>query len=181
MRAPVPPRPERAEPQWSVRPVAAPGVDWYRALYRRVGGPYLWASRLALDDAHLAAILRDPPVAVFAFADGASEEGLLELDFRIEGECEIVYFGVTERFVGSGAGRFVMNRAVEAAWARPIRRLWLHTCTLDHPRAIPFYERSGFVQYKREIEIFADPRVTGGLPRDLAPEIPIFEGASGSS
>jgi GNAT superfamily N-acetyltransferase len=141
--------------------------------------------------------LHDPRIEVYAFgvgvgvgvgggvgasvgsvagaASGARDEGLLELDFRRDGECEIVYFGVTREFIGTGAARFIMNRALERAWSHPIGRFWLHTCTLDHPRAVEFYVRTGFRPFKREVEIFDDPRVLGNLPRDAAPEIPIFD------
>ena len=83
----------------------------------------------------------------------AADEGLLELDFRQSGECELAFFGVTGREIGTGAGRWLMNRAIEQAWAHPIRRFWVHTCTLDHAGALAFYVRSGFVPYRRQIEI----------------------------
>ena len=118
--------------------------------------------------------MRDPLIENYVLCAGVAEEGLLELDFRTAGECEIIYFGVTQAFVGTGAARFMMNRALERAWSQPIRRLWLHTCTLDHPRAVPFYVRSGFRPFKREIEIFDDPRALGSLPRETAPDVPFF-------
>ena len=175
MTAPVPLRPEPAIAGFALRRVAEPELGWYRELYARVGGPYLWAWRLAQSDGVLHAMLRDPLIENYVFCAGAAEEGMLELSFRTAGECEIIYFGVTEAFVGTGAARFMMNRALERAWSQPIRRLWLHTCTLDHPRALPFYVRSGFRPFKREIEIFDDPRALGSLPRETAPDVPLFE------
>jgi hypothetical protein len=59
-------------------------------------------------------------------------------------------------------------------WARPIRRFWVHTCTLDHPDALAFYVRSGFTPYRQQIEIADDPRQTGALPRHAAPRVPII-------
>src|SRR5262249_33684684 len=105
---------------------------------------------------------------------GGRDEGLLELDFRADGDCELAFFGLTKPMLGRGAGRWMMNRALDLAWARPIRRLWLHTCTLDHPDAVSFYMGSGFVAFKRQIEIFADPRVAGHVPRTAAPQIPLI-------
>ena len=67
------------------------------------------------------------------------------MDFREPGQCEFVSFGVTEKFVGAGAGRWLMNRALEIAWSRPVGRVWLPTCTFDHPAALAFYQRSAFV------------------------------------
>ena len=175
MTAPVPLRRESAVAGFDLRRVAEPEIGWYRELYARVGGPYLWAWRLAQSDEALRALLRDPLIENYVLCAGVAEEGLLELDFRTAGECEIIYFGVTQAFVGTGAARFMMNRALERAWSQPIRRLWLHTCTLDHPRAVPFYVRSGFRPFKREIEIFDDPRALGSLPRETAPDVPLFE------
>lgn len=175
MLAPVELRPERVEPAWSLRRVFAPELHWYRELYARVGGPYLWARRLAQSDRELRGVLEDPHVEHYVFCAADAEEGLLELDFGTPEECEIVYFGITEKYVGSGAGRFMMNRALEIAWSHPIRRFWLHTCTLDHPKAVAFYVRSGFRPFEREIEIFDDPRALGQLPRESAPGIPLFD------
>jgi hypothetical protein len=67
-----------------------------------------------------------------------------------------------------------MNRAIEQAWAHPIRRFWVHTCTLDHAGALAFYVRSGFVPYRRQIEIADDPRILGEAPRTAAPHVPIL-------
>ncbi len=106
-------------------------------------------------------------------ADGI-DEGLLELDFRHPGVCELSFFGVTPGLVGIGAGRWLMNRALELVWSRPIRRFWVHTCTHDHPAALAFYMRSGFRPFRRHIHIEDDPRLAGVLPRTAAPQIPLI-------
>ena len=106
---------------------------------------------------------------------GAQEAGLLELDFRTPHECELSFFGLTLPLLGTGAGRWLMNRAIERAWSRPIRRFWVHTCTFDHQDALAFYLRSGFRPFRLEIEYADDPRVTGLLPRSAAPHVPLIE------
>jgi GNAT superfamily N-acetyltransferase len=116
-----------------------------------------------------------PKVHVHALRDRGADVGLLELDFRQDGECELAYFGLTAGMVGRGAGRWLMNRAIALAWAKNITRFHVHTCTLDHPAALEFYRRSGFTPYKREIEIAPDPRLTGNLPRDCAAHVPLIE------
>ena len=118
---------------WTIRRVDAPAIDWYRDLYGRVGRPWLWVSRIRMPDAELAAIIQSPLMEIHALAHEGRDEGLLEMDFREPGQCEIVSFGLTEKLVGTGAGRWLMNRAQEIAWSHPIQRLWLHTCTFDHP------------------------------------------------
>lgn len=174
MRAP--PRLDRAAGTqgFSLKPVPQPDAEWYRGLYRRVGEAWLWFSRLKLAKRELEGIIGDPDVEIYALLVEGAEAGLLELDFRAAGACELAFFGVVPEHIGTGAGRYLMGVATEKAWARPIERFWVHTCTLDHPAALAFYRRSGFVAYAQEIEIADDPRVLGLLPRTAAPHVPIF-------
>jgi len=131
-------------------------------------------ARLVLTDAALFAILGGPLVELHALVADGRDEGLLELDFRVPGECELAFFGLGPALVGHGAGRWLMNQALVLAWSRPIHRFWLHTCTLDAPQALPFYVRSGFVPYAREVEVYDDPRLTGVLPETAAPHVPLI-------
>ncbi len=146
----------------------------YRALFRRVGEDWLWFSRAVMPDAVLAPILAHPQVEAFALTGDGTDLGLLELDFRPRGEAELAYFGLVPEAIGSGAGRQLMNEAIRRAFRRPIRRLFVHTCCLDHPAALPFYLRSGFTAYKRAVEVADDPRLLGALPLDAAPQVPII-------
>ncbi|QNA84789.1 GNAT family N-acetyltransferase [Sphingomonas sp. So64.6b] len=147
----------------------------YRALFRRVGAPWLWFSRLVMDDRALIRIIHDPDVAIFAVVDSAGiEVGMLELDFREPRTCELSYFGLIPELAGQGHGRWLMAQALNRAWIKGIDRVWVHTCTLDHPAALGFYRKSGFAAISRTIETFPDPRLTGDLPRDAAPQIPLF-------
>lgn len=153
----------------------APSLAAYRALFRRVGEHWLWFSRLVMADAELAAILADRGIEVYAVTDRAGIElGMLELDFRNAGACELVYFGLVPECTGQGHGRWLMAEALARAWRPGIERVWVHTCTLDHPSALGFYRAQGFTPYLREVEIFADPRLTGALPPDAAPHVPII-------
>jgi len=152
-----------------------PELNWYRDLFRRVGGDdWLWFSRLGMADADLAAILKHDDVHVYSVRVNGRDEGMLELDFRTRGECEIGYFGLTPNMVGTGAGRWLMEQALDTAWAAPITRLHVHTCTLDSPAALPFYIRSGFTAYRRQVEIADDPRKSGLLPIGSAPQEPVI-------
>jgi GNAT superfamily N-acetyltransferase len=175
MRAPPRLPPALGTSGLSLLPVPRPDVNWYRQIYRRVGEMWLWWSRLELDDAALADIIHDDDVEVFALEQHGEQVGLLELDFRKPMACELAFFGVVPEAIGSGAGRYLMMRATEKAWARPIERFHVHTCTLDHPSALAFYRRSGFVAYAQEVEIAKDPRVSGVLERTAAPQTPILE------
>lgn len=147
----------------------------YLDLYRRVGADHLWFSRLYMDEAALAAILDAPGTQVHAYRVNGHDVGILEMDFSEPGACEIKYFGVTAAMQGTGAARRLMNHAIRTAFGRGVERLWLHTNTIDHPKALDFYRRTGFTPIGQEIEIADDPRLRGVLPRDAAPQVPIFE------
>lgn len=167
--APIPAAPFRLVP-WK-----QPSLVAYRTLFRRVGEPWLWFSRLVMADEALAAIIHDPQVAIYAVTDRAGiEVGLLELDFRQLPDCELGFFGLVPDLTGKGVGRWLMAQAKALAWRKDVTRLWVHTCTLDSPSALGFYVRSGFIPYAREVETFDDPRLLGYLPREAAPQIPIL-------
>ena len=159
---------------WTLRKADAPPLDWYLDLHRRVGEDWLWFSRLRMTDTELAAIIHDARIEIYALVVDGRDEGLLELDFREPGHCELVYFGVTANLIGTGAARFLMNRAMERAWSSGVRRVWVHTCTLDHPSAVAFYQRSGFRPFRRQIEIADDPRLDGTLSRTAAKHVPML-------
>lgn len=152
-----------------------PAPDCYRALFRRVGAPWLWYSRLAMDDARLLEIIHDAGVSVRAAVDQRGEEvGMLELDHRREGECELSYVALVPELTGQGHGRWLMAQALARAWRPGVERVWVHTCTLDHPSALGFYRAQGFRAIARTIETFPDPRVLGLLPVDAAPQVPLL-------
>lgn len=147
----------------------------YRTLFTRVGARWLWYSRLAMDDAALVAIIHDPAVSVFAAVDPAGiEVGMVELDFRRADTCEIGYFALVPELTGRGHGRWMMAEALARAWAPGVAKIWLHSCTLDHPSALNFYRAQGFTPVSRTIETFPDPRVLGLLPADAAPQVPLL-------
>ena len=165
-------RPLPASPLRLVR-WATPEPEKYRTLFRRVGGPWLWYSRLAMDDAALTAIVHDAGVEVYAVTDRAGiEVGLLELDLRHAGACELSYFGLVPELAGRGHGGWLMAEAMARCWRPGVTRVWVHTCTLDHPAALGFYRKQGFVAVKRTIETFPDPRRLGLLPVEMGAHIP---------
>jgi GNAT superfamily N-acetyltransferase len=169
--------PLRPMPDSPLRLVAwdRPTLSAYRALFRRVGEPWLWFSRLVMDDDRVTAIIHDPECAIFAVIDRQGiEVGMLELDFRQPNQCELSYVALVPELAGQGHGRWLMAQALQRAWRPGIERVWLHTCTLDHPRALGFYRASGFTPILRTIETFPDPRTTGVLPPDAAPQVPLL-------
>jgi GNAT superfamily N-acetyltransferase len=157
-----------------LEPWPDPDLARYRRLFERVGGRWLWYSRLAMDDERLRAEIAE----VHAVVDGAGAEvGLLELDFRTSGECLIRFLGLVPELAGRGHGRWLFARTLELAWRPGVRRVHVNTCTLDHPAALPAYLKAGFRAYRRAIESFPDPRLNGLLPAGVAPQIPLIGGS----
>ncbi|HEX8401175.1 MAG TPA: GNAT family N-acetyltransferase [Allosphingosinicella sp.] len=148
----------------------APEPGKYRALFRRVGGRWLWYSRLAMDEATLAANIGQ----VHAVVDRRGiEVGLIELDVSATRECLIRFLGLIPELAGKGHGQWLFGRLLALAWAPGIARVHVNTCTLDHPAALPSYLKAGFKVYRRAFESFPDPRLLGLLPADIAPQIPL--------
>lgn len=167
-------RPEAADAPWRLARLAQPDPDAYLALYSAVGRDWLWFTRLVTPKDQLEAAIRDPRVEVYRLIAPEGETGILELDFREADTCELTYFGVTRGLIGGGAARWMMNRAIERAWSQPIRRFWVHTCTLDAQGAVDFYQRSGFRAFRRQVEVADDPRLAGLAPLDSAPHAPVI-------
>jgi len=159
----------------SMSRVDVPQPEHYRELFRRIGAPWLWFSRLLLDDAHLSAIIQHPKVELDSIHDEAGREvGMVELDFREPNECELSFIGLLPELSGKGNGRWLLAEAVRRAWREGVDRVHVHTCSLDHPAALSAYRRAGFKPFKRAVERFPDPRLRGILPKDCAPQIPLL-------
>lgn len=173
MTAPPAPTAGAERRDLSLRRLGPDDAERYAAIYRSIGERWLWVSRLGLLPEQIATLLGQKGIEAYGLVADGQDAGLVELDLRNQCETELVYFGLAERFIGTGAGRWMMRRTLEIAWSRPIRRLWLHTCTLDHPGAVGFYRKAGLRPYKLAVEIIDDPRVTGALPRDRFPDLPL--------
>lgn len=167
--APLPPSPLRLV-QWK-----QPALEKYRTLFRRVGEPWLWFSRLVMSDTDVETIIHDSAVEIFAVCDPRGiEVGLIELDLRTAGLCRLAFFALVPPLTGQGHGRWMMTQAMALAWRKGVDAVEVHSCTLDHPAALALYTRSGFVPVRREIEVFDDPRLSGLIPRDAAPHVPLL-------
>jgi GNAT superfamily N-acetyltransferase len=123
-----------------------------RYLYADVGRDYHWVDRLPWTDEQLQSYLDDPAVSVWLLSEQGTLAGYFELrrDSGRDDSTEIAYFGLLPGFLGRGLGGHLLTEAVERAWADGARRVWLHTCSFDHPAALANYLKRGFVIFKRE-------------------------------
>jgi GNAT superfamily N-acetyltransferase len=142
-------------------------VSFYRYLYETVGTPWVWFERRLWSDPALAVEIQKPTTEIFVLHLGGVPAGYFELNAAEPRETELCYFGLMPEFIGRRLGPFLLSAAIEQAWSRPLGRFWVHTCTFDHPRALPLYQRAGFVVYARREVSFDDPRESGVLPRSL--------------
>lgn len=174
MRARPRPRPI-PDSSLRLRRWAEPDPAKYRLLFERVGTPWLWFSRVEMDDAALRAVIGNPAVEVYAVLGVRGiEVGLLELDFRTPGEANLAFLGLIPELAGKGHGGWLMAQALGLAWRPGIERVTVNTCTLDHPAALDFYRKAGFVPVARAVEIHPDPRISGSIAADAAPQVPLI-------
>jgi GNAT superfamily N-acetyltransferase len=126
-------------------------VSFFRYLYAEVGRAYHWVDRLTWSDEKVRAHLADPAVSLWLLSSGAAPAGYFELRDHGDRSIEIAYFGLLPEFTGRGWGGYLLRRAVETAWELEPDRVWLHTCTLDHPAALPNYLKRGFRPVREEV------------------------------
>ena len=103
-----------------------------------------------MSDEALAAILGDPRNELHVLHVDGTPAGFAELDRRQPDEIELVQFGLMPDFIGQGLGKWFLQWTIDKAWSYEPKRFWLHTCTLDHPAALPNYTKAGFVLFKQE-------------------------------
>jgi GNAT superfamily N-acetyltransferase len=124
--------------------------SFYRYLYAEVGRNWRWTDRLAWKDDEIRAHLAQTGVTVDVMYVEGAPAGYVELARHDDGSCEIAYFGLLPEFFGRGLGRVLLEHAIDSAWETGTNRVWLHTCTLDGPAALPNYLARGFRPYRRE-------------------------------
>jgi GNAT superfamily N-acetyltransferase len=127
-------------------------ISFFRYLYREVGRDYHWVDRLVMTDAEIADYLADPGVSIWHLSCAGAPAGYFELKRHpADDSVEIAYFGLMPEFLRRGYGKHLLTRAVEEAWRLGPSRVWLHTCTLDDPAALPNYVKRGFSRTHEEV------------------------------
>ncbi|MBV44490.1 MAG: hypothetical protein CML87_01400 [Rhodobiaceae bacterium] len=121
----------------------------YKKIYHNVGKKYGWVSRLTIQDNELLKIIKSNGVEIFFLKKYNKNIGFLELDYRDNSELRIVHLGLIEKYIGQGLGKFLLHAALRFAKIIEIKPIVLQTNTLDHPRALTFYQHNGFVPYSR--------------------------------
>jgi GNAT superfamily N-acetyltransferase len=124
-----------------------------RFLYQYVGESWQWTDKLTLSDSEWQEFVEDPQLRTWVGYYKGSIAGYFELKATDSGDTEILYFGLAPNFIGKGLGGYFLSQAIKNAWSIPgTRRVWVHTCNLDHPSALANYQARGLKLYKTEIE-----------------------------
>ena len=131
--------------------VTACPTPFYRYLYSEVGREFHWVDRLAWTDDQIRAHLEQPSISLWVLWVGGAPAGWFELKRGDDASVEIAYFGILPDFRRRGLGRHLLTAAVTRAFEAGAGRVWLHTCTLDDPAALPNYRARGFTSYKEEV------------------------------
>ncbi len=138
--------------------VSSPELNRY--LYAAVGGDWFWLDRLSWSWQQWHDWLDRPGVETWLASVRGTPVGYVELDGHRDGEVELAYFGLLPAFVGQGLGGHLLTFALQQAWSlserwpglAPVRRVWVHTCTLDGPAALANYQARGMRLYRTETE-----------------------------
>ena len=130
--------------------------DRFLALYRAVGAPLRWDQRLLMPDAALRDFLSNPTTLLHILRLDGAAIGLCEFDGAGSPEIELTHFGLVPEAQGKRLGPYLLDQALRSAWSTRPQRIWLHTDTWDHPKAIATYQRAGFKIYAQRFEVFPD-------------------------
>ncbi len=168
------PPPNRMPTDVQLVPVTPAEADLCRSLFVAIGTPWLWSRAFVSAHDSTADSVDSASDTYFARLEQRSI-GIVAFEDRQGCDVEITWFGLTPDATGRNLGRSVMAAALAHAWRSSPNRVWLHTCSFDHPAATRFYSGCGFVPYATGFEIMDDPRLTGQMPRHAAPQVPLIE------
>jgi prephenate dehydrogenase/GNAT superfamily N-acetyltransferase len=138
------------ESGWAVARAVGCPASFYRYLYREVGRPWHWLDRLPWSDERIRTHVDAPSIEIWLLTHDTVPAGFAEIERASDGSVEIVYFGLLPEFIGRRVGRPFLDAILGRAWEGGATRVWLHTCTLDHPRALANYVAGGFRVVREE-------------------------------
>jgi GNAT superfamily N-acetyltransferase len=147
---PMLPTPARPPGKIAILRAENPPTVFYRYLYRLIGDPHHWMSRRKLSDGELSRIICDDKVHIYVLYAGGVPAGMAEIDARSPPAAELKFFGVAPEYQGAGMGRYFLTHVIDLAWSLAPSRLRLETCTLDHPAALPLYQKLGFSVFDQQ-------------------------------
>lgn len=143
-----------------------PTVSFYRYLYNSIGAPWAWVNQRLMSDTEIAATIQDEKVELYVLSVAGVPAGMVQLDRREADTVDLAYFGLMPDFIGLGLGGYLLNWGIDQAWSSAPGRVTpgkvtVNTCDLDHPRALPLYQKMGFQPVRREVHRLPHPHLFG--------------------
>jgi GNAT superfamily N-acetyltransferase len=146
-------RPARHRPEGGeLKQAKIPCPELNRFFYTAVGGDWYWIDRLGWTYEQWRSWVDRPELETWAAYQDGTPAGYFELEAQPGDSIEIAYFGLLPAFIGRGLGGWLLTAAIKRGWQRGAVRVWLHTCSLDHPQALANYLARGFRQFREEVE-----------------------------
>ena len=128
-----------------------PDFQLNKFFYKQGGKKHRWIDRLIWSDEKWMTYISNRNLETYVISKYDELVGFFELLYNPElKETEISYFGLLEEYIGKGIGGFALSSAIRKAFEKNINRVWLHTCTLDHPNALKNYIARGMTVFKKE-------------------------------
>ena len=128
-----------------------PDFQLNKFFYKQVGKKYRWKDRLTWTDEKWIKYISNKNLETYVISESEDLVGFFELLYNPElKETEISYFGLLEEYIGKGIGGYALSEAIKKSFEKKIKRVWLHTCTLDHPNALKNYIARGMRVFKKE-------------------------------
>jgi ribosomal protein S18 acetylase RimI-like enzyme len=132
--------------------------DFYKFLYKEIGKNFFWRDRLGWTLEQWNSYIQQSNLQFYVLKQNENLLGYYELLFDANtNSVEIPYLGIFKDYYGKGFGGYLLTDAIRQAFKAPINKVWVHTCTLDHPNALRNYISRGMKIFKTE-EIFFDPQ-----------------------
>lgn len=170
MRAPAQLKPSRTpDPAPAIVRAEVPSPALNRFLYTSVGGAWHWTDRLPWTWSRWMEWLDRPQLQTWVMYVSGTPAGYFELEQQDGGNVEIAYFGIAPDFIGRKLGGHLLTVCLQKAWATGAQRVWVHTCTLDHPAALKNYQARGMTVFKEETEMKVLGPTPGPWPGAQAP------------
>ncbi len=128
-----------------------PDFQLNKFFYKQVGKKYRWIDRLSWPDEKWIEYISNKNLETYVISISKDLAGFFELLYNPQlKETEISYFGLLEEYIGKGIGGHALSEAIKKSFDKDINRVWLHTCTLDHPNALKNYIARGMTVFKKE-------------------------------
>jgi GNAT superfamily N-acetyltransferase len=164
----IPPMP--SSPRLALMKAEDISLHYYRYLYGTVGGHWLWLERRELDDDALSSKIHRAGIEIFVLYANGSPAGYYELDFGDRARTNLAYFGLMPEWTGLRIGPWMLGCAITEGFSRGASEMTVNTCTLDHPAALPLYQRLGFRPVRREERRIRVPTHVA-IPRHIAARV----------